>query len=163
MATRRNSMWPETTLTGWRTTELDPRSAGSTDGIRVEGGGWETLSIRRRDLDHKVSQPYVAWKRSAESARMWRQGRIVAKTAESSIGPTMVAGRCRWSAGICGEPRRAWCVEMMRAPGVDEARSESQWWPRLVIRVDMRGDKGPPCLVTPETSRGSVCPYAVLM
>ena len=43
------------------TTEPEPRSAGSTDGIRVEGGGSGTLSIRRSNLDQEVSQPYAAW------------------------------------------------------------------------------------------------------
>ena len=57
VATRRNSMWVETTVTGWKMTSLDATSAGLTEGTVVDRGGSGTLSMSRSDLGQEVSQP----------------------------------------------------------------------------------------------------------
>jgi hypothetical protein len=92
-----------------------------------------------------------------------REGRSEAGSRESSIAS--IIGSSRWvsSRGVCGVPvREEWDLTII-TPGRHCFRSAIHRLPMLVVSVHFRGEREPPCLVTPLMMKVSVNPKAVLI
>ena len=66
-------------------------------------------------------------------------------------------------AGIWGRSNRDWCMEMINGHKRCDSSLLSHLLDMLVVRVHLRGERDPPCLVTPLTMNELVKPWAVLI